>query len=193
MLAAQAQRLNRAAGAPAIPALYFLTDPTRVADPLAVAKRLPRGAAVVYRHFGAPERVRTALALARLCRARRLVLLIAADPALAQRVGAQGVHWPESRLPAQRTTAGLVTVAAHSAAAAARAKAFGADAVMLSPVFSTRSASGHTPLGLFHASQIARAAGLPTIALGGIDPARARRLAGRGFAGIAAVDALADV
>ena len=71
-LAAQARRLNLDAGAPAIPSLYFFTDPVRTPDPLASAARLPRGSAIVYRHFGAPDRARTARKLARLCRARGL-------------------------------------------------------------------------------------------------------------------------
>jgi thiamine-phosphate pyrophosphorylase len=119
------------------------------------------------------------------------VLLIAGDPELAARVGADGVHWPEQRLPAQRDARPwLVTAAAHSAHAVARAAAFGADACILAPVFPTRSSSGRSALGLFRASQIARAARLPAIALGGVNARTARLLAGRGFAGIAAVDAL---
>lgn len=192
LLNAEARRLNRAAGAPPIPALYFFTDPVRTPDPAGIARRLPRGAAVVYRHFGAPDRVKTARLLAGVCRSRGLKLLIAADPALAARVGADGVHWPERRLPAQReASAGLVTVAAHSAAGLGRAAAFGADAAILAPIFPTLSRSGNTPLGLFRASQWARGAGLPVIALGGVTPERARLLAGRSFAGLAAIEGLA--
>jgi len=191
-LAVLAKRLNREAGAPAIPALYFFTDPERTPDPLAAAARLPRGTAIVYRHFGAPDCARTARRLAALCRARGLVLLIAADPALARRVGAQGIHWPERLLPALRTGAGLVTVAAHSADALARAERFGADACVLGPVFATASAAGNVPLGLFHASQLAQTARVPIIALGGVTAHTATHLAGRGFAGLAAVAALSE-
>jgi thiamine-phosphate pyrophosphorylase len=84
----------------------------------------------------------------------------------------------------------FVTVAAHSAEAVTRAAALGVDACLLAPVFPTRSASGRQPLGLFRASQIARGAAIPVIALGGINADTARRLTGRGFAGLAAVDAL---
>lgn len=190
MLAGLAGRLNHEAGAPAIPALYFFTDPERTADPLAAAALLPAGTALVYRHFGAPDRSRIARSLASLCRTRGLVLLIAADPALAQRVGAAGVHWPEHLLPSRRRGMGLVTAAAHSPAALTRASRFGVDACVLGPVFATASASGNAPIGLFRASQWARGAGLPVIALGGVNAGNAGRLAGRGFAGLAAVEAL---
>lgn len=193
VLAAEAQRLNRAAGGPAIPALFFFTDPQRTPDPVAVAKRLPRGAALVYRHFGAADRAPIARALARACRSRGVRFLVAADPALAQRVGADGVHWPERLLGARRTAedGALVTAAVHSTAAIARALAYGADACVLSPVFPTESASARPPLGLFRASQMARAAGLPVLALGGVNAKTARLLAGRGFSGIVSVGALA--
>jgi thiamine-phosphate pyrophosphorylase len=190
-LAALARRLNREAGKPGAPSLFFLTDPERTPDPVAVARTLPRGAAVIYRHFGAEDRASVARKLAGVCRSRALVLLIAADPELARRVGADGVHWPEVLLPAQRDETRVVTVAAHSREAIARAAAFGADACLLSPVFPTRSASAGEPLGLFRAGQIARGAAIPVIALGGVNADTARRLAGRGFAGLAAVDALA--
>jgi thiamine-phosphate pyrophosphorylase len=189
-LAAQAARLNRAAGGPPIPALFFFTDPARTPDPCAVARRLPRGAAVVYRHFGAADRRRMARRLAAIARGRGLALLIAADPLLAERVGADGVHWPQRLLPRTRGP-GLVTAAAHDAEAIARAEAFGGDACVLGPVFETRSESGNAPLGLVRASQMARAARVPVIALGGITPETAARLSGRGFAGVAAVEALA--
>jgi thiamine-phosphate pyrophosphorylase len=188
-LATLARRLNRDAGAPAIPALYFLTDPARTPDPIASAERLPVGAAIIYRHFGAPDRVGIARSLARTARRRGLVLLIAADPALAQRVGAAGVHWPERRLR-DGPLFGLTTASAHSAEALARAAAFGVDACLLGPVFETHSAAGNAPLGLFRASQFARAASVPVIALGGVNARTSARLSGRGFAGLAAVEAL---
>ena len=189
VLARHARRLNRQAGAPAIPALYFLTDPQRTPDPLAAARRLPRGTAVIYRHFGAANRARIAAELARICRQNGLFLLISADPSLARSVGANGVHWPEKR--AQRARGfGLQTMAAHSPAALRRAAALGIDAALLSPVLPTASPSPHGSLGALRAGQLARAALLPVIALGGVTTHNARSLSGRGFAGLASVGAL---
>jgi thiamine-phosphate pyrophosphorylase len=192
-LAALTRRLNREAGSPPVPALYFFTDPDRTPDPVAIAQALPAETAVVYRHFGAPERGRVARHLATVCRSRRLALLIAADPDLAERVGAAGVHWPERKLPPQNDGRfRLVTVSAHSRAAVARAEAWSANACILGPVFETRSQSSNAALGLFRASQIARGATIPVIALGGVALSSARKLSGRGFAGVAAVEAFLD-
>jgi thiamine-phosphate pyrophosphorylase len=190
-LAALARQLNRDAGSPAIPALFFFTDPKRTPDPAAAAKRLPRETAVVYRHFGAPDRAQVARDLASVCRARSLTLLIAADPDLARDVRADGVHWPEARI-APRDGPGLVTAAAHGAEAITRAAAYGANACILSPIFPTHSTPRREPLGLFRASQLARQSAIPVIALGGVSADNARLLAGRGFAGVAAIDALMD-
>lgn len=192
-LAALARRLNREADAGGLPALYFFTDPERTPDPTAIARALPAQTAVVYRHFGASDRARVAARLATICRSRRLALLIAADPELAKRVGAAGVHWPERKLPDVRLDGfALVTASAHSREAVMRAARSSVDACILGPIFETQSASNNAPLGLFRASQIARASAIPVIALGGVNARNAARLSGRGFAGVAAIEAFLD-
>jgi thiamine-phosphate pyrophosphorylase len=173
--------------------LYFFTDPARTLDPVSIARGLPRGAAVVYRHFGAEDRAHVARRLVTICRSRGLSLLIGADPELARTCSADGVHWPERLMPRERAGAfGLVTAAAHDAKAVARASAARLDACVLSPIFPSASASALGALGLFSASQIARASGIPVIALRGIGARNATRLCGRGFAGVAAVDAFVE-
>jgi thiamine-phosphate pyrophosphorylase len=192
LLAALGARLNREAGRPPLPSLFFLTDPARTPDPAEIVRRLPRGAAVIYRHFGAPGREAEAERLARLCRGRGLHLLISADPRLARKVGAAGVHWPERRLPLRRSGFRLETAAAHSRRALVRAAAAGMDAALLGPVFPSNSASALRLLGPCRAGALARGAMLPAIALGGVSLRNARRLLGLGFAGLAAIEALAS-
>ncbi|MES1197380.1 MAG: thiamine phosphate synthase [Pseudomonadota bacterium] len=190
VLAATARRLNREAGSPPLPVLYFFTDPARTPDPVHVAERLPRGAAVVFRHFGAANRIEVAQRLVRVCRRRRLVLLVAADPDLARRVRADGVHWPERLLRRRASTHWIETAAAHSRAGLDRAARAGMDACVLAPLFPSRSASALSPLGPLKAGSLARHAGLPVVALGGVSARTAKRLVGRGFVGLAAVEAL---
>lgn len=195
MLDALGRRLNREAGSPPIPWLFFFTDPRRTPDPCRIAARLPRGAAVVFRHFGMADRRALAQRLAILCRRRGLLLLIAADPALALAVGAGGVHWPErwrGRRVAKRREGWIETASAHGRAGLARAGRMGMDACVLAPVFPSRSASAIHPLGPLKAGRLARAARVPVIALGGVQTGTAKRLPGRGFAGIAAVSGLVD-
>ena len=188
----------RRKGARPLPALFLLTDPGRLADPVAAAARLPRGAAVIHRGFGRPEAKAEAHALARVARARGLVLLIAQDAGLAAEVGAAGVHLPERwlhlapRLHARRP-GWLVTGAAHSARALALAVRAGMDAALVSPVFPSRSASaaGVRALGPVRLARLVAAAGLPVFALGGVEALTAARLRATGAAGLAAVEGLA--
>jgi thiamine-phosphate pyrophosphorylase len=162
-------------------------------DPLAAAARLPRGAAVIYRHFGAPDTAETAVALADLARARGLILLIGEDERLAAAVRANGLHLPErsiARLPGirARRPRWIITAAVHDAAALRRAEAAGADAVLLSPVFPSRSPSAGEPLGVAGFRRLAEGTRLPVIALGGVNARTAPRLLRSGAAGLAAVD-----
>ena len=178
-----------------LPRLFFFTDPARVPNAEAVLARLPRGAGVVYRAFGAPDAVARGRRLVRIARGRGLLLLAGADAGLAAAIGADGVHLPEhaatSALGIRRARPRwIVTAAAHSAAAIVNAQRAGADAVFLSPVFTSASPSAGRPLGPVRFAQLVRGARLPVYALGGIDAATVRRIARSGAAGFAAVDAL---
>jgi thiamine-phosphate pyrophosphorylase len=188
---------SREARARGLPPLWFMTDRTRVADPVAAAAALPRGAGVILRDYDAPDRTAMALALAATCRRGALLFLVAGDERLAAAAGADGVHLPEwqlSRLPAlrRRRPFWLLTTSAHGAASLRRAAWGGADAAFLSPVFPTRSHPGAPHLGPARFAALARAAGLPVYALGGIESDTAARLRAAGAAGFAAIGAVAD-
>jgi thiamine-phosphate pyrophosphorylase len=175
----------------------FFTDPARTPDPAAVIARLPRGAGVVYRAFGAADAVAQGRRLVRLARRRGLLLLAGADASLAARIGANGVHLPERAATKARglrrsRPSWIVTCAAHSAPAIVRGRAAGADAVFVSPVFASASPSAGRPLGALRFAQLARGAGLPVYALGGVNARTARGLTRSGAAGLAAVEALLD-
>lgn len=177
-----------------LPVVWFVTDPDRTTDPVRIAADLPEGAGIILRHFGRPEAYRWAEALAEIAVRRSLVLLIAADPGLVARVGAAGVHLPERMMGAAprlrlRHPHWVITAAAHSAGAARAARQAGADAVLLSTAFPSRSPTAGPPLGPVRLASAAKAAGLPVYVLGGVGPATARRLIGTGVAGFAAVDA----
>ena len=155
--------------------------------------RLPRGAAVVYRTFGAADAEERARGLARIARRRGLKLLIGADADLAARIGADGVHLPE-RMAAQaqrlKRPGWIVTAAAHSSWAARQGLAAGADAVVVSAIFPSGSPSAGKPIGPVRLARLVRDAGGPVYALGGINDKTARRLLPAGLVGLAAVEAL---
>ena len=173
----------------ALPALIYMTDDVRTPDPVPVATRLPRGAAVILRHYQHPGREDLARALMKVARARGLLVLIGADPGLAYRVRAAGVHWPEALVhPRLRQPGWIVTAAAPSLPALVKARRAGVDAALVSPVFATGSGAAKMPLGVLRFAGLAAVAPLPVYALGGIDVRNARRLrhtGASGFAGIA--------
>lgn len=184
------KRLAR--GRPILPRLWFVTDPDRTPDPSAVIARLPKGAGVIYRGFGVADAPAVAAHLRRLTRARGLILLIGADPGLAARVGADGVHLPERMMGLTgrlrtRQSQWMITVAAHSPRALARAGRLGLDAALVSVVFESRSPSAGRPMGPARLAALARGARTPVIALGGVNDQTAPRLIGTRVWGLAAV------
>jgi thiamine-phosphate pyrophosphorylase len=181
----------------ALPRLFFFTDPVRTPVPEAVIARLPRGAGVVYRAFGDPGAVAKGRRLMQAARRRGLLVLAGADPGLAARIGADGVHLPERKATAARAIkrarpTWIVTAAAHSEAAIERARSHGADAVFVSPIFASASPSAGRPLGPLRFAALTARAGLPVFALGGVNGRTAQRLTRTRAAGVAAVEALLD-
>lgn len=177
---------------PELPPLLFLTDPVRVPDPAKALSALPQGTGVIYRHFGAEDRIETAMRLAEICTARQLTLLIAADPALALQTGAAGVHWPEARLSEARHWRHrfeIQTASAHSRPALARADRAGMSAVLVSKVFHSASSSVAPVIGAAKLRRLARLSRIPVYALGGVTAKSALRVAS--VAALAAIEGLA--
>lgn len=150
---------------------------------------------MVFRTFGAPDALATGKRLAAVARRRGVLMMVGMDGALAARLGADGVHLPErlaGRAGHVRALRGrfLVTAAAHDLPAALRALRAGVDAVVVSPVLPSRSPSAGRAIGVRAFARLARAAALPTYALGGVNAHTARRLAGSGAVGLAAIEGL---
>jgi len=150
--------------------------------------RLPKGAAVLLRG-AAPE---VAARVAKLCRARWLVLLVSGDGRQALRLGA-GLHVPDraatrNLLPFLLNRRGAwLSAAVHGRAGLVRARRIGADVVLISPAFPTASHPGAPALGPLRWASLARAAGRPAVALGGMSAQAMRRLPrglAAGWAGI---------
>jgi len=71
-----------------------MSDPSRVKDLPETIARLPKGCALIYRHFGAPRREIIAAALRVVTHENQQQLLIGGgDVDLALSVGADGVHF----------------------------------------------------------------------------------------------------
>jgi thiamine-phosphate pyrophosphorylase len=176
-----------------LPRLFLFTDPARTPDPVAATLGLPRGAAVVYRAFGAPDALEKGRAIAQAARRRGVIFMVGADVALAVALRADGIHWPErlafrpgiNRRLARRF---LLTGAAHRLPAILRARGARLAAVVVSPVFPSRSPSAGAPLGGRRLAVWTRAARIPVMALGGVNASTARRAGHAGAAALAGVE-----
>ena len=199
-LAELALSLNlRSRGRSCVPPLILMTDAVRMPEPAPFVATLPAGSAVILRHYEIGDREPLARALLRLCRARGLKLLIAADVRLAYAVGADGIHLPEAlvrcdpvQARARRGPGWFVTAAAHGPRALRRAWRAGADAALLAPVFATASHPERPAMGPLRFAALCRTSPIPVYALGGVTAETAKRLAQSGAAGLAAIGGFHD-
>jgi thiamine-phosphate pyrophosphorylase len=171
---------------PRQPRLFLMTD-ARMGDALwSALDRLPRGAGIVFRHYGVADRRALYERVRRIARRRGLLLLLAASPREAVGWKADGAH---GRSPHRRAARPLLrTAPAHDRREWVAAR--GADRVFVSPIFATRSHVGGRALGPVRAGLlIGRDDRRRAVALGGMTPQRARRLSSLGLEGWAAIDA----
>lgn len=172
-----------------LPPAFFLTDPARTPDPERVVAGLPAGWGVIYRHFGAEDREIVARRLLKLCRRRNLLLLIGADPVLAAKIGADGVHWPGRLAGASRRWRRrfkIQTMSGHFGDKPGHFRTLPVQAVLYSTVFASRSASAGAALGAARFRALASALPCPVYALGGVNPNNGLSVAHSG--GLAAID-----
>ena len=170
-----------------LPCLWLVTDRRNDAVLERAIARLPRGSGVIFRHHhqeGPQRRCRFEM-LARIARRYGHRIVLAGDVRTARRWGADGAYGAARQLHGGGRLLRLAT--AHGLGEIGAARRIGADAVLLSPVFPTRSHPGGKALGPVRFRLIARHAPLPSIALGGMNHATARRL---GWPRWAAIDGL---
>ena len=148
-----------------LPAIWLFSDARNDAVLERVLWALPRCSGFVFRHYHLNEHERRAqfVRLARLARARGHVVALAGSKAQARRWGADLAYGARGDL-----------VPVHSLRDIARAGR--AQAVVLSPVYPTRSHPDAAGLGPLKFRLLAARARPPVIALGGMTAATARLL-----------------
>lgn len=196
-VALMASRLlkNRPKATPLSP-FVFMTDPQRVLDPVAIAKHLPKGAAIIYRHFGREGHWKEADNLRQVTFARNQQLLIGHDPELAQQVGADGVHFRRDAsvqgpmLWRQKCPDWMITMAGLKGEQNYEGDLSVLDGLFVSSVFYSKSPSAGNPIGIEAFADICRKLAVPVFALGGVNARTAAQLEGSGAAGLAGIEGL---
>lgn len=175
---------------PKLPDLWLVTDARNDHALERVLERLPRGSGVIFRHYhlSGPARRARFDELRRAAHQRGHLIVLSGSPPEARKWRADGAYGDPARLASGPALLRLAT--AHSLREIAAARRCRADAVLLSPVFNTRSHPGAKALGPVRFRLMARLSPPPVIALGGMNPRRARLLK---WCKWAAIDGFCDV
>jgi thiamine-phosphate pyrophosphorylase len=177
------------------PPLLLVTDRLQARRPLAdiVAAALDAGCRWVSlreKDWPEDEQVVFARALARTAGKFGARLTLHGEPKLARLAGAGGVHLPAGGDPAAaRALLGadkLVGVSIHTVSEAEAIDPHAADYALAGPAFETPSKPGYGPeIGRKGLAEIARAAPVPVLAIGGINAARVGEVMAAGCFGVA--------
>jgi thiamine-phosphate diphosphorylase len=183
-----------------LPRLHAVTDAAVIAAddfPVRAAAIAAAGPAVALhardRAAGGAALARVARRLVALARPPEAAVIVNGRPDVASAVGAHGVQLGGGDLrPAEARASlprGWIGCSVHSEAEAEAAARDGADYLLVGNVYQTSSHPGRPPVGLDLVRQ-AVGLGLPVIAIGGIDAARAAAVRDQGAWGVAAIAAL---
>ena len=177
------------------PPLLLVTDRHQARLPLAevVAAALQAGCRwVSVREKDLPADDQVALVRSLLPTARRhgARLTVHGDATLAKACGADGVHLPSGSDPARgRALLGpdkLIGVSIHTVTEAEAIDPGAVDYAIAGPAYETESKPGYGPeIGRKGLAEVARAARVPLLAIGGINAARAAEVLAAGPAGVA--------
>ncbi len=148
-----------------------MTDPRFGERLLPSIQKLPKGAGVIFRHYDAPNRLDMFRDIAKICRRRGLKLIFAGDIEGCMKHNAEGYYYGRPQRITKRYN-NITLLGVHDAHEIRKAQILGADAYMVSPVFSTNSHKGQRPLGLLRFRQLRQLCDKPVIALGGMNQVR---------------------
>ena len=177
------------------PPLLLVTDRRQARRPLAeiVAAALEAGCRWISlreKDLSQDEQILLARSLAPAARAHGATLTLHGEAALAKLADVDGVHLPAGADPAPtRALIGsgkVVGVSIHTVTEAEALDSGLVDYALAGPAFETASKPGYGPeIGRKGLSEIARAARVPVLAIGGINPGRVGELVAAGAAGVA--------
>ncbi|MEJ2407998.1 MAG: thiamine phosphate synthase [Novosphingobium sp.] len=166
---------NRQPPCPSIrPNVWIVSDARNDAALERMLARLPRGSGLIFRHYHLPPALRRARfrTLSRIAARHGHCVVLSGSAREARAWRADGAYGAPERLARGPAILRFVTV--HSLRELGKAHRARADAVLISPVFPTRSHPGAPMLGPLRFRLLAARARVPAIALGGMTAHRAR-------------------
>lgn len=178
-----------------LPRIWIITDPDHPDGPVAPLRRAlescpPGLVGVQLRAHGVPDRqlIEWGLELRALTQAQGCALAVNRRIDVAEIVGADGVHLPESGLPLRDVrehwpAIHLLGVSRHDSVGLAAAERGGATYAYLSPVFTVPGKAA--PIGIHGFRDAIADVDIPTYALGGIEAEDLNALLAAGAFGVA--------
>ena len=182
--------------------LYAVTDRAWAADEEDFFRQIEAavrgGAAIVQlreKRLGNADFLAEAKRFVSLCRTLGAVSIINDRADIALAAGADGVHVGQSDLEAGRARALLgpdkiIGVSAHSPEEARRARKAGANYLGCGAAFATGTKSDAKPICKETIRTVTAAAGVPVVAIGGVNRENILELRGLGLAGVAVVSGI---
>jgi thiamine-phosphate pyrophosphorylase len=182
------------------PALLLVTDRHQARLPLADIVRAAlaagcRWVSVREKDLSDDDQIALALTLLPIARRHSARLTLHGDAALAKACGSDGVHLPAGGDPAaSRALLGpdkLIGVSLHTVTEAETIDPSVVDYAIAGPAFETPSKPGYGPeIGHKGLAEIARAAPVPVLAIGGLNATRAAEVLAAGPIGIAVMGSI---
>jgi len=179
------------------PAVLAMTDTLRCPDIAEIIPHLPPNCAVIYRNGDHPQRWEMARKLQTACRHNHVPMIMAGTATEAATCNASGLHLRDQKHLRNRELRmyrrkfkrhGFVIAAAHSPVSIRHCATLGINAILLSPVYTTRSHPGAASLGITKFRLWCRLSKVPVYALGGITQKTAGHLLSTNCIGIAGID-----
>lgn len=158
-----------------LPRLLFLSDDIRVKNPIKTIKTLPRGCGVIIRDYKNPKRQELIDKARSITKTAGRVFFVANFGWGA--IGANE-HWPQAgrALHRKKHRHQLITTSAHNISEVGRANRLNPDAILLSPLFKTKSHKDATTLDIHKFVRLSRLAKPEVYALGGINKKNIKRI-----------------
>lgn len=195
-----AVELNRESRFDNMPRVIFMTDNEAQPFPEDVIERLPCESIVVLRDYDHDDRENLGKALRYICRTKGIKFFVAGDITLSLMLDADGIHLPEYMLSdaekiKQDYPSLLMSIAAHHEITVAKAERLDLFAVLLSPIFPTKShpetfTDKSKTIGIKRLNEVCEKYKIPVYALGGINEQTAQELLNSNIAGFAGIRGL---
>lgn len=192
-----ALELNRESRFDNMPRVIFMTDNKAQPFPEDVIESLPRDSMVILRDYDHDYRANLGKALRYICRAKGIKFFVAGDITLSLMLDADGIHLPEYMLSdakkiKQEYPSLLISVSAHNEITVSKADNLDLFAVLLSPIFPTKShpetfTDESKTIGIKRLNEVCEKYKIPVYALGGINEQTAQELLNSNIAGFAGI------